>query len=56
MVRASQESLDAFVAEERLWHERIRKVGGTPNKDLTHFESEVFELDATEIMRHWEAR
>jgi tRNA G10 N-methylase Trm11 len=56
MVRATRESLDAFVAEERLWHERIRKVGGTPNKDLTTFESEVFELDATEIMRHWEAR
>jgi tRNA G10 N-methylase Trm11 len=49
MVRATRSSLAAFIAEENVWHERIRAVGGTPNKDLSGFESLIFELDARKI-------
>ena len=49
MARSTRSSLAAFVAEETVWHERIRAAGGTPNKDLSKFESQVVELDARKI-------
>lgn len=49
MVSASRESLTAFIKEEMIWQERILAVGGTPNKDLSKFESDIFQLDARKI-------
>ena len=49
MVRSSRSSLAAFIAEETVWHDRIRAAGGTPNKDFSKFESTITELDARHI-------
>jgi tRNA G10 N-methylase Trm11 len=49
MVEATSKSLEAFIAEEKVWQERIRTAGGTPKKDFTDFDSEVFSLDAKKI-------
>lgn len=49
MVAASKQSLAAFIKEEMIWQERILAVGGTPNKDLSKFESNIIELDAKKI-------
>lgn len=49
MVRATEGSLADFIATERMWQERIRVAGGTPNKDFSTLTSHVFELDARDI-------
>jgi tRNA G10 N-methylase Trm11 len=49
MAVSSQKSLEAFITEERLWQERIKKVGGTPHKDFSTFHSNIIELDARKI-------
>lgn len=49
MVTASTKSLDEFIRVERMWQERIRLAGGTPNKDFTHFESKIWEMNAEDI-------
>lgn len=49
MVDATQTSLEAFIAEEVLWQDRIRKAGGTPKKDSTQIQSYTFTLDAQRI-------
>jgi hypothetical protein len=49
MVRSTEESLAEYIAEERVWQERILKVGGTPNKDFSNFQSKVLQLDARDI-------
>jgi len=49
MARSSKQSLSEYIAEEKVWQERILKVGGTPNKDFSNFQSSVIELDAREI-------
>ena len=51
MVDSTEQSLREFIKEERMWHERIRAVGGTPTKDFSSFESEIFELDASKFDR-----
>lgn len=56
MMRRTRDNLDAFVREEKVWQERIKLVGGKPDKDFEHLESEVFELDATKIFRHFEGK
>jgi tRNA G10 N-methylase Trm11 len=49
MARSTESSLAAYIAEERVWQERILKVGGTPNKDFSHFQSKIIQLDARDI-------
>jgi tRNA G10 N-methylase Trm11 len=49
MVRSTESSLAAYIAEERVWQERILKVGGTPNKDFSDFHSSIIQLDARDI-------
>ncbi len=49
MVTATRESLDTFIKEELVWQERIIAVWGTPNKDLSKFESDIIVLDAKKI-------
>ncbi|MBX9809143.1 hypothetical protein K2X92_02015 [Candidatus Gracilibacteria bacterium] len=49
MARATTQSLSEYIAEEKIWQERIIKVGGTPNKDFSNFQSNTAELDAREI-------
>jgi len=51
MVRMSEENLTAFVDEEKLWQDRIKKAGGTPKRDAELIRSQVWQLDATEIVR-----
>lgn len=49
MVRSTESSLAEYIAEERVWQERILKVGGTPNKDFSDFQSSITQLDAREV-------
>lgn len=49
MTRSTESSLADYVAEERIWQERIIKVGGTPNKDFSNFQSSITQLDAREV-------
>ena len=49
MTRSTESSLAEYIAEERMWQERILKVGGTPNKDFSGFQSKVLQLDARDI-------
>jgi hypothetical protein len=49
MARSTEESLAEYIAEERVWQERILKVGGTPNKDFSQFESQVWQMDARDV-------
>ena len=49
MVRSTEASLAEYIAEERVWQERILKVGGTPNKDFANFQSKVLQLDARDV-------
>lgn len=49
MARSTESSLAEYIAEERVWQERILKVGGTPNKDFSDFQSKVLQLDARDI-------
>lgn len=49
MVRSTKQSLDEYIREERIWQERILKVGGTPNKDFSDFHSKIIQLDACDI-------
>lgn len=49
MVRSTEQSLDEYIREERIWQERILKVGGTPNKDFSDFHSKIIQLDACDI-------
>lgn len=49
MVTNSEESLTNFIAEEKIWQERIRTAGGTPQKDFSNLVVKVFLLDATII-------
>ncbi len=51
MVETTDKSLDTFVAEEKVWHDRIKAVWGTPTKDFTHFQKTIFVLDASTIWR-----
>ncbi len=56
MVRATRSSIDGYIADERMWQDRIRKAGGTPMRDVETIETDVFELDATRIYRHFEGK
>ncbi len=56
MVEASRKSLEQFVAEEKVWQERIRTAGGTPAKDFSHFVSDIFEMNATDIYKVWKEK
>lgn len=56
MVQATEASLEAFIAEEKVWQDRIRAAGGTPKKNFSDFKSNVFELDAAKIFRHFEGK
>lgn len=49
MVHSSTVSLREYINEEKIWQERIIKVGGTPNKDFSNFQSNIIELDAKNI-------
>ena len=49
MVRSTEASLAEYIAEELVWQERILKVGGTPNKDFSSFQSKVLQLDARDV-------
>lgn len=49
MTRSTESSLAEYIAEERMWQERIIKVGGTPNKDFSNFQSNIIQLDAREV-------
>jgi tRNA G10 N-methylase Trm11 len=49
MARSTESSLAAYIAEERVWQERILKVGGTPNKDFSDFQSCVWQMDARDV-------
>ena len=49
MVAASKQSLAEFIREERVWQERIKAAWGTPSKDFSDFESDIFLLDARKI-------
>lgn len=49
MTRSTESSLAEYIAEERMWQERILKVGGTPNKDFANFQSKILQLDARDI-------
>ncbi len=49
MVDASSKSLDEFIKTEMIWQERIKAVGGTPNKDFSKMQKKVIELNAERI-------
>jgi tRNA G10 N-methylase Trm11 len=49
MAISTESSLAAYIAEERVWQERILKVGGTPNKDFSDFQSRVWQMDARDV-------
>ncbi|MBC7498380.1 hypothetical protein H7170_01930 [Candidatus Gracilibacteria bacterium] len=49
MVRSTEMSLAEYIAEERVWQERITRVGGTPNKNFSDFQSRVLQIDARDI-------
>ena len=49
MTRSTESSLAEYIAEERMWQERIIKVGGTPNRDFSNFQSNITQLDAREV-------
>ncbi len=49
MVDASSKSLDEFIKTEIIWQERIKAVGGTPNKDFSKMQKKVIELNAERI-------
>jgi tRNA G10 N-methylase Trm11 len=50
MVSASEKGLSDFIAWERVWQDRIKAVGGTPMKDFSNFQSDIFQSDASKIM------
>ncbi|NRH20950.1 hypothetical protein HOO68_02820 [Candidatus Gracilibacteria bacterium] len=50
MTRSSISSLEEYIAEEKVWQERILKVGGTPNKDFSKFQSNIIQLDARDVV------
>jgi tRNA G10 N-methylase Trm11 len=56
MVRSTRESLDTFVAEEKMWQERIITAWWKPNKDFSSMHYDIFELDAMKIFRHFEGK
>ena len=49
MVRSTESSLAEYIAEELVWQERISKVGGTPNKNFSDFQSRVLQIDARDV-------
>jgi tRNA G10 N-methylase Trm11 len=49
MVRSTESSLSEYIAEEKVWQERIIKVGGTPNKNFANFQSKIIQLDARDV-------
>jgi tRNA G10 N-methylase Trm11 len=49
MVRSTESSLSEYIAEEKVWQERILKVGGTPNKNFSNFQSKIIQLDARDV-------
>lgn len=49
MARSTRSSLDDYIKEEKVWQERIIKVGGTPNKNFSDFQSSIIELDARDV-------
>ncbi len=51
MVASTDQSIREFVETEKMWQERIRVAWGTPAKDFSAFEADVFELDASRISR-----
>lgn len=51
MVSSSEKSLSEFIAEEKIWQERIRLAWGTPSKDFTDFAGEIFQMDSSKINR-----
>jgi hypothetical protein len=56
MARTTKMNIEAFVAEEKVWQDRILAVGWKPNKDFSNMEYDTFELDATKIFRHFEGK
>ncbi len=52
MVSSSEKSLSEFIAEEKVWHDRIRAAWGTPSKDFSDFAGEIFQLDSSKISRN----
>lgn len=56
MVHATEANLEAFIAEEKIWQERIRIAGGIPKKNFSDLKSTIFELDAAKIFRHFEGK
>jgi hypothetical protein len=51
MVEATTQSLTDFIDEEKMWQERIKKVGGTPKKDFSLLNYSVRKMDARKIDR-----
>ncbi len=49
MSKNSEESLNKFIDEEKVWQERIKSAGGVPAKDFSQIFSKIFTLDATKI-------
>ncbi len=49
MTHSTEKSLSDFIAEEKVWQERIRLAWGNPAKNFSNFESDIFELDASKI-------
>lgn len=49
MVANTRESFSDFVKTETEWQNKIRSLGGVPNKDFSQIYSDIFTLDATKI-------
>ncbi len=52
MVSSTEKSLSEFIAEEKVWHERIRAAWWVPSKDFSEFVGEIFQLDSSKISRN----
>ncbi len=49
MVEATRESMEGYIEEEKLWQDRIKKVWGTPHRDIEKLHWKVWEWDASTI-------
>jgi tRNA G10 N-methylase Trm11 len=49
MVTATEKALEGYIAEEKLWQDRIRKAGGTPARDIEKLKYRVWQMDASRI-------
>ena len=52
MVSSTEKSLSEFIAEEKVWHERIRAKWGIPSKDFSNFKAQIFQMDSSKITRN----